>query len=276
MVPLPRRRRRRRRRRRPRRARRLRRPRRLRPPGADLAPDQTLRIYCRRDRSPVPQPAGRVGLGRDLGQRRDQSRAPVLDKDLKVVPELAEAMPDDHGRWQGLHLQAEGRQVQQRRPDRRRPTSSAASASSPTRATHTTTAYEMCLVAGADAVMGADFGCAGDTPYKDPTACAAAAPADVAKACVFDDATIDDLLRRSASTAPDDKTVVVTPGDTGELLHQHHGDVARPPRPTRSVIKYAEAADLDLVRSVHDGELDPQQRDSSSSRTRTGPASSRP
>ncbi len=56
--------------------------------------------------------------------------------------------------------------------------------------------YEMCWVKGADAVMGADFGCSGDTPYLD------------ADAGTFDDAQIDGLLDGLGVTAPDERTVV--------------------------------------------------------------------
>jgi oligopeptide transport system substrate-binding protein len=59
--------------------------------------------------------------------------------------------------------------------------------------------YEMCWIAGVDAVLGTDFGCSeGDTPYLDP------------EAGTFDDATIEGLLDQIGVTAPDDHTVVYT------------------------------------------------------------------
>jgi oligopeptide transport system substrate-binding protein len=51
--------------------------------------------------------------------------------------------------------------------------------------------YEMCWVEGADAVMGADFGCQGTTPD------------------VTDNALIDGLLDKLGVTAPDDHTLVI-------------------------------------------------------------------
>jgi oligopeptide transport system substrate-binding protein len=53
--------------------------------------------------------------------------------------------------------------------------------------------YEMCAVEGADAVLGADFGCAGAPPTPD----------------VKDNALIDSLLDKLGATAPDDHTFVV-------------------------------------------------------------------
>ena len=65
--------------------------------------------------------------------------------------------------------------------------------------------YEMCWLAGSDKLMGSDFCTNTDkpTPYKDPAACLL----DATK-CVFDDATIEGLLKNLGVEAPDDTTVI--------------------------------------------------------------------
>ena len=85
-----------------------------------------------------------------------------FDKDLKVVPELADGHAGGHRRRLDVHLQAEGRpQVQQRRPDRR----GRLRAQHPQHLADPRNAYdygyEMCYIAGAKNVLGEDFGCAG-------------------------------------------------------------------------------------------------------------------
>jgi oligopeptide transport system substrate-binding protein len=65
--------------------------------------------------------------------------------------------------------------------------------------------YEMCHLAGADDLLGSDFGCSTDkrAPYKNVARC----DADPSL-CSFDDEVIDGLLAQLGVMAPDDHTVV--------------------------------------------------------------------
>ena len=171
-----------------------------------------------------------------------------------------------HRQRRDVHLQAEGRpQVQQRRPDRRgrlRPQHPPPGGSAQCvrlrlrdvlrRRRQERPRRGLRLRRRADAVQGPD----------------------AAKPTTFDDAQIDGLLDKLGATAPDDKTLVVKLDTPVNFFPNIMAMWLMTPTNEKST-KFAEAADIDRVRSVHDGQLDPQQRDRPSSRTRTGAAPSR-
>lgn len=137
----------------------------------------------------------------------DAIHRPLLyyDKDLNLVPSLAEALPvaSNEGKTLTFKLKAGLKYAD----------GDAIVAGDFVRAAQRLLdprpanpyAYIACDLAGAAALLGASLGCGtGDTPYEDPAACAK----DPTK-CTFNDATIEGLLEHTGVEAPDDSTVVV-------------------------------------------------------------------
>ena len=124
----------------------------------------------RRDRPSVAEPAGGVRRRRDRGPGRHRTVAcSTLDKDLKVVPEMAAAMPEvtDNGATYTFKLK-DGLKYSNGDPivaaDFVR---SIRKLADPRNAYDY--GYEMCYIAGAKNVLGEDFGCAGaPTPVQGP------------------------------------------------------------------------------------------------------------
>ena len=210
--------------------------------GGDLAPDQTYRIYVGATDPRSLNPQAMSGSDEISVSGAINRGLLALDKDLKVVPELAEAMPE---------ITEGGKVLTFKLKDAKYSNGDTIVAADFVRSMRKLAdprnaydyAYEMCYVTGVDAVMGGDFGCAGDTPYKDPAGCAAAAPADRAKACTFDDAVIDDLLSKIGVEAPDAKTVIVRLATPVNFFTNIMAMWLTTPTNEKSV-KYAEAADL--------------------------------
>ncbi len=158
--------------------------------GDNLSPDQTLKLYLSSEDPATMDPAAAqdsVSIGVIDAIHRGLL---YYDKDLKLVPALAEALPDVSADGKTLTFKlrsglkyADGNPIvagdfvrsAQRLLDPR--------AANPY-------AYIACDLAGAEALLGASLGCGtGTTPT--------------------DDATITDLLTKTGVTAPDDSTVVV-------------------------------------------------------------------
>jgi oligopeptide transport system substrate-binding protein len=170
-------------------------------PSGDRAPDdqQILRLYLGATDPRSLQPQAASGSDEIAVIGGLQRGLLYYDKDLGLVPEMAQDMPtvSEDGLTYTYTLKP-GLKYSDGTPivagDFVR---AARSLADPRNAFDY--GYEMCWLAGAADVLGTDFGCSsGETPYADP------------EAGTFDDATVDGLLDNLGVAAPDDQTVVFT------------------------------------------------------------------
>lgn len=189
-----------------------------------LAPEQILKLYLSSEDPATLDPAA----AQDSVSIAviDTIHRPLLyyDKDLALVPSLAEALPESSNEGKTLTFKlktglkyADGNPIVagdfvrsfQRLLDPR--------AANPY-------AYIACDLAGAAALLGADLGCGtGETPT--------------------DAAVIDDLLTKTGVTAPDDATVVVDLAQPATYFSSIMAMWIAVPQPA-TWTKFAEAADL--------------------------------
>jgi oligopeptide transport system substrate-binding protein len=175
------------------------------PSPLELAADQVLRLYCcaTDPRSFRPQAASGIdelsiinGLQRGLLYR---------DSAGNLVPELATDLPtvSADGLTYTYHLRKDALYSDGTPVVAGDIVRAARQLADPRNAFDY--GYEMCFVAGAQDVLGKDFGCSTDkrAPYERINAC----DADPSN-CKFDDATVDGLLDSLGVTAPDDHTVI--------------------------------------------------------------------
>jgi oligopeptide transport system substrate-binding protein len=158
--------------------------------GGPLAADQTLRLYwaATDPRSLRPQQASGSDEIAIIGGT--QRGLLYLDKDLNVVPSLAEALPE---------VSADGLTYTFKLRDAKYSDGTPIVAGDIVRSFRSLAdprnafdyGYEACLLKDADKVMGADFCGTGPATPTDPKV-------------------IDDLLTKIGATAPDDKTFVAT------------------------------------------------------------------
>ncbi len=191
--------------------------------GANLAPDQTLRLYfgATDPRSLRPQAAS----GSDEISVLSAIHRGLLyyDKDLKLVPSLAEALPT---------VSADGLTYTFKLRDAKYADGTPIVAGDIVRSFRSLAdprnafdyGYEMCLVAGAVDVMGVDFCGTGPATPTDP-------------------AVIDDLLTKIGATAPDDKTFEVKLAAPTSFFDQIMAMWLTVPTQEKWT-KYADAADL--------------------------------
>jgi oligopeptide transport system substrate-binding protein len=159
--------------------------------GGELAESQELRLYFAATDPGSFRPAQAYDSTEIAILSSIQRPLLYYDKDLNLVPELAEALPE---------LSADGLTYTFKLRDAKYSNGEPIVAGDIVRNMRALAdprngfayGYEMCPVAGADAVMGADYGCKGTTPD------------------VKDNALIDSLLDKLGVTAPDPKTLVVT------------------------------------------------------------------
>jgi len=169
-------------------------------PDGGLAPpeQQVWRIYCCATDPRSLQPQAASGSDEISILSATQRGLMYYDEELNLVPALATALPEvsEDGLTYtfalGEHNYSDGTPIVAEDFVR-----AARSLADPRNAFDY--GYEMCWVAGVNAVLGVDFGCSeGDTPYLD------------AEAGTFDDAVIDGLLEEIGVTAPDENTVEFT------------------------------------------------------------------
>lgn len=207
--------------------------------GGGLAAEQVLRLYLSdTDPATLDPQAGQDTVSISVVDATHRGLL-YYDKDLNLVPALAEALPESSNDGKTLTFKlrsglkySDGNPIvagdfvlsAQRLLDPR--------LANPY-------AYIACDLAGAEALLGVDLGCGtNDTPYEDPAACAA----DPTK-CTFDDATIEGLLENTGVEAPDDSTVVVNLSRPATYFGSIMAMWVFVPHPA-NFTSYAEAADL--------------------------------
>jgi oligopeptide transport system substrate-binding protein len=201
------------------------------PSGGDLAPNQVYKIYLAATDPRSLNPQGASGSDEIAVLGATNRGLLYYDKDLNLVPGLATALPTvsaDHLTYTFTLKDA--------KYSNNDPIVAADIVRSFRKLADPRNAfdygYEACLVDGAAAVLGEDFGCAGTpTPYLDP-----------AKG-TFDDAKVDGLLDKLGVSAPDPKTFVVKLAKPVNYFSNIMAMWLTTPTNEKST-KYAEAADL--------------------------------
>ncbi len=190
----------------------------------DLDPDQTLKLYLSdTDPATLDPQAGQDTVSIAIVDATSRGLL-YYDKDLKLVPALAEALPEvsADGKTFTFKLRA-GLKYSNGDPIVAGDFVLSAQRLLDPRLANPY-AYIACDLAGAEALLGASLGCgSGETPT--------------------DNAKIDELLKTTGVEAPDDSTVVVTLKQAATYFGSIMAMWVFVPHPA-SWTKYAEAADL--------------------------------
>lgn len=192
--------------------------------GGDLAADQTITLYLS-DTDPATMDPQAAQDSVSIGVIDATSRGLLYyDKDLNLVPALAEALPEVSADGKTLTFKLRsGLKYSNGDPIVAGDFVLSAQRLLDPRLANPY-AYIACDLAGAEALLGAGLGCGtGDTPT--------------------DDAKIDELLKNTGVSAPDDSTVVVSLKQAATYFSSIMAMWVFVPHPA-SWTKYAEATDL--------------------------------